>query len=95
MKHKDKMEIYYKLIVSKSQRALFRQTGSLGTAIPKIQKNQDTELQNVYQIKSFVVQSHRKIWERYRMKWKRKKYLLDLTRMQILELIWKKKDVYW
>lgn len=94
MKHEDKMEISYKLIVSKSQRALFMQTGTLGTAIPEIQKNQDIELQNVYQVKSFVVQSHRKIQERYRKKWNRK-YLSDLIMMQVLELIWKKKDVYW
>lgn len=79
MKHKDKVEIYYKLIVSKSHRALFMQSGSLGTAIPEIQKNQDIELQNVYQIKFFVVQSHRKIWERYRKKWNIMKYLLDFN----------------
>lgn len=69
MKHKDKMEIYYKLIVNRSQRALFTQTGSLGTATPELpENNQDTELQNVYQVKSFVVQSYRKIQERYRKK---------------------------
>lgn len=58
MEHEDKMEISYKLIVSKSQRALFMQTGTLGTAIPETQKNQDIELQNVYQVKSFVVQKN-------------------------------------
>lgn len=58
MKHEDKMEISYKLIVSKSQRALFMQTGTLGTAIPETQKNQDLELQNVYQVKSFLVQKN-------------------------------------
>lgn len=77
------------------------QTGSLGTAIPEIQKNRDTELQNVYQVflanwfKFFVVQSHGRRRERYGKKWNKKKYLLDLIRMQVSELIWKKKDVYW
>lgn len=47
------MEIYYKLIVSKSQRALFMQTGNLGTDVPEVQKNQDIDLQNVYQINFF------------------------------------------